>query len=296
MKKMKFVLAACTVAMSFAALAQSDGETLKKIKETGTITLGIREASIPFSYLDDKQQPIGYSVDICLKVVESVKKQLAMPAVKVEYQPVNSSNRVALIQNGRIDVECASSSNLVERQKLVAFSLTHFVSNVRAMVRADSAYTKLSGLSGKPIALITGMTAIPILQKYATDNNIAFERVFAKDVAEAFLLFQTKRAEAFVFDDVLLAAMAANTGDAKAFRILDDTLRSEPNALILRKDDPGFKKVVDDTILAMIKSGEMDKLYDKWFLKPIAPKNINLNFPMSKELKAALARPNDEGI
>lgn len=184
----------------------------------------------------------------------------------------------------------------VERQKLVAFSVTHFVSNIRAIVRANSPYTNLASLNGKPIALITGMSAIAMLQKFATDNKVNFERIYGKDVAESFLLFQTGRAEAFVFDDVLLASMAANTGNARAFRILDDTLRSEPNALMLRKGDPEFKKIVDDTIVGLIKSGEMEKIYAKWFLQPIAPKNINLNFAMSSQLRQAFAKPDDSGI
>jgi glutamate/aspartate transport system substrate-binding protein len=286
----------CALTMTCSASAQVFTGTLKKIKETGSITLGVRESSIPMAYLDDKQQPVGYAVDICKKIVDVIKVQLAIPELKVVYQPANSSNRIALVTNGTMDLECASTSNLVDRQKLVAFSVTHFVSNIRAMVRADSPYTNLSSLNGKPIALITGMTAIPMLQKYSADNKVTFDRAYGKDVAEAFLLFQTRRAEAFVFDDVLLASMAANTGDAKAFKILDDTLRSEPNALMLRKDDPAFKKVVDDTILGLIKSGEIEKIYGKWFLQPIPPKNINLNFPMSKELKESFARPNDAGV
>lgn len=288
--------AVCALAMTCSASAQVLTGTLKKIKETGAITLGVRESSIPMAYLDDKQQPVGYAVDICKKIVDVIKVQLAIPDLKVVYQPANSSNRIALVTNGTMDLECASTSNLVDRQKLVAFSVTHFVSNIRAMVRADSPYTTLSSLNGKPIALITGMTAIPMLQKYAADHKVAFDRAYGKDVAEAFLLFQTKRAEAFVFDDVLLASMAANTGDAKAFKILEDTLRSEPNALMLRKDDPAFKKLVDDTIVGLIKSGEIEKIYSKWFLHPIPPKNINLNFPMSKELKEAFERPNDAGV
>lgn len=291
-----FLVLACSLAIACSASAQALTGTLKKIKDTGSITLGVRESSIPMAYLDDKQQPVGYAVDICKKIVEAIKVQLAIPNLKVEYQPANSSNRIALVTNGTMDLECASTSNLVERQKLVAFSVTHFVSNIRAIVRADSPYTNLKSLNGKPIALITGMTAIPMLQKFATENQVNFERVYGKDVAESFLLFQTKRAEAFVFDDVLLASMAANTGDAKAFRILDDTLRSEPNALMFRKDDPAFKKVVDDTIVGLIKSGEIEKIYAKWFLQPIPPKNINLNFPISKELKEAFAKPNDSGI
>lgn len=289
-----FILLLCSI--NLPAQSQDLTGTLKKIKDTGTITLGVRESSIPMSYLDDKQQPVGYAVDICSRIVDAIKTKLALPNLKVQHQTANSSNRIALVTNGTIDIECASTSNLIERQKLVAFSVTHFVSNIRAIVRENSPYTNLSSLNGKPVALITGMTAVPVLQKYANDHNVSFERVYGKDVSESFLLFQSERAEAFIYDDVLLASMAANTGNAKNFRFLGETLRSEPNALLFRKDDPAFKKIVDDTIIGLIKSKEMEKIYDKWFLSPIPPKNINLSFPMSKELKEAFARPNDNGI
>ncbi len=296
---MKRTLLAISLLSLFAATTVSAAEltgTLKKIKDTGSITLGVRESSIPFAYLDDKQVPVGYAVDICKNIVAEIEKQLSIPAIKVSYQPLNASNRIPLVTNGTVDLECASTSNLVERHKVVAFSTTHFISTIKPLVRADSPYKTLTDLNGKPIALVVGMTAIPMLQKFAQENNVSYERIYGKDVAEAFLLFQTGRAQAFVYDDVLLASMASKTGKPEDYRIVDQGLRAEPNALMMRKDDPEFKAVVDGVITQMIRSGDLEKLYTKWFLSPIAPSNINLNFPMSKEFKEVLANPNDKGV
>lgn len=295
LKRTLLLAFACAALAPAGAGAQELTGTLKKIKDKGTISLGIRDSSVPFSYYDDNRKPIGYAVDICMKVVDALKMQLGRD-IEVAYIPANSNNRIPLVTNGTMDLECASTSNLNERKRVVDFSLTHFVSNIKALVRKDSPIKSLKDLDGKTVAVIVGMTAIPMLQKYAADNHIDIKRVQGKDLAEAFLLFQQGRADAFVFDDVLLASMVANAADPQNYRMLDDTLRSEPNALMFRKDDTAFKKVVDDTILSMIKSGELEKLYTQWFLKPIPPKNVNLNFPMSKELKAAFEKPNDDGV
>jgi glutamate/aspartate transport system substrate-binding protein len=288
-------LLACSLLAAPAGAAELTG-TLKKVKESGTITLGVRESSVPFSYNDDSQKPVGYAVDICMKVVDAVKKATGRSDLKVEFIPANATNRIPLVTNGTMDLECASTSNLTERKRVVAFSLTHFVSNIKALVRKDSPYKSLKDLDGKSIAVINGMTAIPMLQKYAVDNKIDFKRVPGKDVAEAFLLFQQGRADAFVFDDILLASMVANASDPQSYRMLEDTLRSEPNALMFRKDDEPFKTLVDGTIKGLIASGETEKMYTRWFQQPIPPKGVNLNFPMSKELKAAFEKPNDDGV
>ena len=296
MLKRTLLLACAYAALAPAgARAQDLTGTLRKIKDKGTIALGIRDASVPFSYYDDDRKPVGYAVDICMKVVDALKTKLGRD-IKVEFIPANSNNRIPLVTNGTMDLECASTSNLNERKRVVDFSLTHFVSNIKALVRKDSPARSLKDLDGKTVAVIVGMTAIPMLQKYAEDNKISVNRVAGKDLAEAFLLFQQGRADAFVFDDVLLASMVANSPDPRNYRMLDGALRSEPNALMFRKDDAAFKKLVDDTILGMIKSGEMERLYTRWFLKPIPPKNVNLGFPMSKELKAAFEKPNDDGV
>lgn len=293
-------LASCLFAFSFTIAGAASGQeltgTLKKIKDDGRIALGVRESSIPFAYYDGDQKPVGYAVDICRKIVEAVKAQIGVADLKIEYVPANANNRIPLINNGTMDLECASTSNLNERKKVVAFSITHFVSNIRALVRKDSPYKKLSDLNGKSIAIIPGMTALPMLVKYAADNHVNFNQIPGKDVAEAFLLFQTGRADAFVFDDVLIASMAANSSTPDSYRMLDDSLRSEPNALMMRKDDAPFKNLVDATIIGMIKSGELEKLYGKWFQRPIPPRGINLAFPISKQLQEAFEKPNDDGI
>jgi glutamate/aspartate transport system substrate-binding protein len=295
MLRLALALALCAALATPAAAAELTG-TLKKVRDSGTITLGVRESSIPFSYNDDAQRPVGYAVDICRKVVEAVKTATGRPDLKVEFIPANATNRIPLVTNGTMDLECASTSNLTERKRVVDFSLTHFVSNIKVLVKKDSPFRSLKDLDGRSIAVINGMTAIPMLQRYATDNKVDFKRVPGKDVAEAFLLFQQGRADAFVFDDILLAAMAANSGDPGAYRMLDDTLRSEPNALMLRREDAPFKQLVDDTIRGLIASGEMERLYGRWFQQPIPPRGTNLDFPMSKELKAAFEKPNDDGV
>ena len=285
---------ACSLLAAPAGAAELTG-TLQKVKESGTITLGVRESSVPFSYYDDARKPVGYAVDICLKVVDAVKKAVGRD-LKVEFIPANSNNRIPLVTNGTMDLECASTSNLNERKRVVGFSLTHFVSNIKVLVKKDSSFKTLKDLDGKSVAVITGMSTIPMLQKFAADNKVDFARVQGKDLAEAFLLFQQGRADAFVFDDILLASMVANASDPQSYRMLEDTLRSEPNALMFRKDDEPFKTLVDDTIKGLIASGEMEKMYTRWFQQPIPPKGVNLNFPMSKELKAAFEKPNDDGV
>lgn len=289
-------LLALTLVLPTAATAQELTGTLQKIRESGKIALGVRESSVPFSYYDADQRSVGYAVDICSKVVEAVKARIGVADLQVEYVPANANNRIPLITNGTIDLECASTSNLNERKKIVDFSVTHFVSNIRALVRTDSPYKSLSELDRKRIAVIPGMTSLPMLIKYGQDHKVSFQQVPGKDVAEAFLLFQTGRADAFVFDDVLLASMAANSSSPKDFRMLDDALRSEPNALMMRKDDKPFKEVVDATMVGMIKNGELEAIYNKWFQQPIPPRGITLSFPMSRQLRDAFDNPNDEGI
>lgn len=290
------IIAALSIAASLPASAQTQTGTLQKIKDSRKITLGVRESSVPFAYNGDDNRPVGYAVDICRKVVDAVKAKLGLADLKIEFIPANSNNRIPLITNGTMDLECASTSNLVERQKVVAFSLTHFVSNITGLVRKDSAIRSFADLEGKTVSLIKGMTSLPVFQKYVAEKKLNVRTVYGKDVAEAFLLFQQGRADMFIFDDVLLASSAANSTTPGEFRMLADALRSEPNALMLRKDDEPFKALVDDTIRSLIKSGELEKLYTRWFTQPIPPRGINLNFPISKELREAFDSPNDKGV
>ena len=276
--------------------AQELTGTMKKIKETGTITIGHRESSIPFSYLDDKQQPIGYSMDLCNKVVDAVKKELKLPNLAVKLQPVTSSNRIPLMQNGTIDLECGSTTNSVERQKTVAFGNTTFVVQLTAAVKKTSNINSFAELNGKTISTTSGTTMVPQLKKQKRTEGIDVKEIYGKDHAESFLLLADDRVVAFMMDDILLAGQIANSKAPNDYKIINDTLRTEPYAVMLRKDDPQFKKVVDTTLAGLMKSGEIEKIYTKWFMSAIPPKNINLNFAMTPALKAAFAAPNDKGV
>lgn len=279
-----------------AVQAQALTGTLKKIKETGAITIGHRESSIPFSFLDDKQQPIGYAMDMCMKVVEAVKADLKLPNLKVNLQPVTSSNRIPLLQNGTIDLECGSTTNSIARQQQVAFGPTYFVINVTAAVKKTSGLNTLADLNGKTVSTTSGTTAVPLLKAYEKTRNTQVKEIYGKDHAEAFLLLADDRAVAFVMDDVLLAGQIANAKRPGDYKILPESLRQEPYSMMLRKDDPQFKALVDKSVGAVMQSGEINKIYAKWFTSPIPPKNLNLNFPMTSPLQQAFKNPNDKGI
>jgi glutamate/aspartate transport system substrate-binding protein len=293
----KAALTLVAAAFALTAHAQELTGTLKKIKETGAITIGYRESSIPFSYLDDKQQPIGYAMDLCMKVVDAVKAELKMPGLKVNLQPVTSSNRIPLLQNGTIDMECGSTTNSVERQKQVAFGPTYFVINVTAAVKKKSGIKSLADLNGKTISTTAGTTSVPLLRQYDKTKSAEIKSIDAKDHAESFLLLSQDRVSAFIMDDILLAGLIANSSAPGDYMILgNESLRTEPYSMMLRKDDPQFKALVDRTVGAVMKSGEVNKMYAKWFTSPIPPKGVNLNFPESTAIKAAFANPNDKGV
>jgi len=287
------------VALSCAAapaLAQELTGTLKKIKDTNTIVIGHRESSIPFSYLDDKQQPVGYAMDLCYKVVDAVKKQLNLPNLQVKLNPVTSQTRIPLITNGTIDMECGSTTNSLERQKQVAFGVSYYVTEIRMVTKASSGVKSLSDLNGKAVVTTTGTTSDRLIREHEKGKSIDVKNLYGKDHAESFLMVETDRAAAFVMDDILIAGLIANSKNPKDFVIVGETLRVEPYGVMLRKDDPQFKKVVDDTLSALMKSGEAEKLYNKWFMSPIPPKGINLNLPLGSHLREAFKNPNDKGI
>lgn len=281
---------------SLGANAQELTGTLKKIKDTGSITIGHRESSIPFSYLDDKQQPVGYSMELCGKVVDAVKTELKMPALKVAYQPVTSANRIPLLQNGTIDLECGSTTNSVERQKQVAFGPTYFVINVSAAVKKDSGIKTFADLNGKTVASTSGTTSIPLLRGYEKAKGIDFKELQAKDHAESMQLVATDRAQAFIMDDVLLAGQIANQQNPGAYTILSESLRTEPYGMMLRREDPQFKALVDRAVTAVYKSGEINQIYAKWFTSAIPPRNINMNFAQTPAIMEAFKNPNDKGV
>lgn len=286
-------------ALSFiaaSASAEALTGTLKKIQETGSITLGYRESSVPFSYLDAEGKPVGYAFEVCRKVADAAGKAAGVSDLKINYQAVTSANRIPLIQNGTVDIECGSTTNSLVRQKEAAFSINYFGIQVSAAVWKSSGISSIKELNGKNIAVTSGTTSVALLKKFEKENGVRFRLLMTKDFAEAMQLVAQKRADAFVLDDVLLAGQIANLPNPGDFTILDASLSKEPYAAMFRKDDPQFKKVVDDAVLGMIKSGELAKLYQTWFETPIPPKNINLNFKMNGYTKSLFEQPTDAGI
>jgi glutamate/aspartate transport system substrate-binding protein len=276
------------------ASAQELTGTLKKIKETGSITLGFRESSVPFSYLDDKQQPVGFAMDICYKIVDAVKKELKLDKLEVKLNPVTSSTRIPLIANGTVDLECGSTTNNVERQKQVAYTNTHFITASRYVTKVSGNINKIDDLKGKTIVSTAGTTNIKQAQEANTAKNLGMTIMPAKDHAEAFLMVETDRAVAFVMDDILLASLVASSKEPKAYKLSDDAFSPpEPYGIMLRKDDAQFKKLADDATAALYKSPEGVALYNKWFTQAIPPKGLNLNVPLSAGMKKVLESPKD---
>jgi glutamate/aspartate transport system substrate-binding protein len=269
--------------------------TLKKIKETGVITLGHRDASIPFSYFDDKQAAIGYALDLCGKVVDAVKAELKMPNLQVKLNPVTSATRIPLMANGTIDLECGSTTNNLERQKQVAFTITHFVTANRFVSKKVANLKNLDDLKGKTVVSTSGTTNIRQTTELNGQKNLGMTILPAQEHTEAFLMVDTGRAVAFFMDDILLYSLVAGSKNPSEWTISADALSLEPYGIMLRKDDPSFKKVVDGAMTAVYKSGEINKIYAKWFLSPVPPKGINLNVPMSDVFKRVVAKPTDSG-
>ena len=268
--------------------------TLKKIKETGTINIGYRDSSIPFSYLDDNQKPIGFAIDICYKIVDAVKRELKLDKLEVELNPLTSSSRIPLLANGTIDLECGSTTNNSDRLKQVAFAHTHFLTATRFVSKKSSNLGSIEDLKGKTVASTSGTTNIKQLTEANAARNLGINIVPAKEHAESFLMVETDRAVAAVMDDILLASFVAGSKDSDAYVISTDAFsKPEPYGIMLRRDDPAFKKVVDEATSSLYQSPEGQKLYDKWFTQKIPPKGLNLNVPMGAELKKAFARPSD---
>ncbi|MFG1462536.1 amino acid ABC transporter substrate-binding protein [Xanthobacter sp. DSM 24535] len=293
----KILIAGCfTAFLSLPAGAQDLTGTLKKIKDTGTITIGYRESSIPFSYLDDNQKPVGFAMDICAKVVEAVKKDLKLEKLEVAYTPVTSATRIPLIANGTVDLECGSTTNNADRQKQVAFTNTHYLTASRFVSKKSSNIKSIADLAGKTVVSTSGTTNIKQLNEANTERKLNINIVPAKDHAEAFLMVETDRAVAFVMDDILLSSLVAGSKDPSAYVISDDAFsKPEPYGIMLRRDDPAFKTVVDKATAALYKSPEMATIYAKWFQSPIPPKNLNLNVTISGPLKKAFGTPTDSG-
>ena len=292
MRLIPIILAALMAAVP--AMAAELTGTLQKIKETGTITLGVRDSSVPFSYLDDQQKPVGYAVDICYKIVDAVKKELKLPDLKVALVSVLSSNRIPLMANGTIDLECGSTTNNVERQKQVSFTNTHFLTASRFVSKKSAHLGSIDALKGKTVVSTAGTTNIVQLNQVNAARGLGITVVAAKDHAEAFLMVETDRAVAFVMDDIILSSLVAASKDPAAYVVSDDAFSAaEPYGIMLRKDDAPFKALVDKATADLYLSPEGKAIYAKWFQAPIPPKGLNLNVPMSKGMVHAYTHPSD---
>ena len=274
---------------SFAA-----SPTLDKIKSTGAVTMGVRESSIPMSYTTGESRFDGYHVEICRMILADIKDKLGMKAIQINYQPVTSQNRVPLVQNGTVDIECGTTTNNVARAKDVNFAYTLYVEEVRIAVKANSGITSITQLSGKKVATTTGTTSVKLLRQHEKANGVNFEEVYGKDHADSFLLLESGRADAFVMDGSILAGNIANSKNPKDYKIVGEVLSTEPIAIMTRKDDPEFLAAVDASIAKIVASGAMPKLWNKWFLSPIPPKNIVVGLELSPATKNAWANLNNK--
>ncbi len=288
-------LTVAVLALTFVHTAAAQEGTLKKIKDSGSITLGHRDASIPFSYYDDKQQPVGYALDLCLRIVDAVQTALKMDKLDVKYQLVTSANRIPLMANGTIDLECGSTTNNLERQKQVWFTITHFVTANRWVAKKAANLKTLQDLKGKTIVSTAGTTNIKGITEINVAQNLGMNIISANGHPEAFQMVETGRAAAFVMDDILLYSLTAQSRNPGDYAISAEATSVEPYGIMLRKDDAGFKKVVDAAMVNIYKSGQINGMYEKWFLKPIPPRGLNLNIPMPEQFKKVVANPTDSG-
>jgi glutamate/aspartate transport system substrate-binding protein len=294
----KTVISAALIAASLVAVPAfaQDAGTHKKIKDSGSATMGVRESSGGLSFTLGDGKFAGFHVELCQRVFADVQKQLGMAKLDIKYQPVTSQNRIPLMQNGTIDIECGSTTNNAARQKDVAFAVTTYVEEVRIVVKANSGITSIAQLNGKNVATTTGTTSVQLLRKHERGAGVDFKEVFGKDHADSFLLLESGRADAFVMDSQILAGAIAKSKNPAEFKIAGEVLAVEPIAIMVRKDDPAFKKAVDDSLIRMMKSGEIAKIYDKWFMQPIPPANVRIGLPVSDATKTAWANPNDKPV
>lgn len=291
---MKLKLVALSVALLATGGAFAQGtDTLAKVKASGIVTMGVRDSSGALSYTLGDGKYTGYHVEICNRIIANLEKA-AGRKLEVKYQPVTSQNRIPLVQNGTVDIECGSTTNNATREKDVAFVDTTFVEEVRIAVKANSGITSISQLGGKNVATTTGTTSVQTLRKNKRATGVDFKEIFGKDHSDSFLLLESGRADAFVMDGSILAGNIATAKKPSDFKIVGEVLSVEPIAIMIRKDDPWFKRMADDTVKGMIKSGELAKVYDKWFMEPIPPKNTRVGLPVSESIKAAWASPNDK--
>lgn len=297
MRFIKLKLAATVLAALGTMLATSAQaeDTIAKVKASGSITMGVRDSSGALSYTLGDGKYAGYHVEVCQAIIADIEKA-AGKKLEIKYTPVTSQNRIPLVQNGTVDIECGSTTNNATRQKDVSFVVTTYVEEVRIAVKANSGITNIAQLNGKNVATTTGTTSVQLLRKHERATGVDFKEVFGKDHADSFLLLESGRADAFVMDGQILAGNIATAKNPADFKIVGEVLSVEPIAIMIRKDDPAMKKLADDSVKAMIKSGTLAKMYDKWFVQPIPPKNTRVGLPVSEATKAAWATPNDNPV
>ena len=289
----KHLLAVAVTALAAGSVFAQANDTLAKIKASGSVTLGVRESS-GLSYTLGNGKYVGFHTEMGEIVLHDIQKQLGLAKLDIKYQPVTSQNRIPLVTNGTVDLECGSTTNNAARQKDVAFAVTTYVEEVRMVVKANSGIASIKDLNGKSVATTTGTTSVQTLRKNERAGGIDFKEVYGKDHADSFLMLETGRADAFVMDGSILAANISKSKNPADYKIVGEVLSVEPIACMLRKDDPAFKKAVDDSIKRQIKDGSLAKLYDKWFMQPVPPANVKIGLPLSEATKAAWANPNDK--
>ena len=287
----KSALVASLLVFTHSAIASS--ATLDKIKSTGAVTMGVRESSIPMSYTTGDSRFDGFHVEVCRMILNDIKDKLGLSTLRINYQPVTAQNRIPLVQNGTVDIECGTTTNNTARQRDVSFANTLYIEEVRIAVKANSGINSISQLAGKKVATTTGTTSVQILRRHEKATGVNFDEVFGKDHADSFLLLESGRADAFVMDGSILAGNIANSRNPKDFMIVGEVLSTEPIAIMVRKDDPQFKAAVNAAIAKIVANGNMPKLWDKWFLKPIPPKNSVVGLELSAATKNAWANLND---
>jgi glutamate/aspartate transport system substrate-binding protein len=296
MKHAPLLALAAFAIFSQAVPAQDAQPTLAKVQSVNLIAIGHRETSVPFSYYDANNQVVGFSQDLCNKIIDAVKAKTGHPDLHVRFIPVTSQNRIPLVQNGTVDLECGVTTNLTSRQNQVAFSDTFFVATTRLLTRKDSGIKDFSDLAGKTVVTNQGTTSERILRKMNEEKKMNMQIISAKDYGEGRVTLETGRAVAYMMDDVLLAGARSLTAQPADWVIVGTPQSSEAYGFMLRKNDPEFKKLVDDAMTGVMKSGEIKTMYDKWFMKPVPPKNINFDFPMSDEMHKLYASPNDKAF
>jgi glutamate/aspartate transport system substrate-binding protein len=292
MKKSLWVAAAL---LSTVVVGQAQTtDTLKKIKDTGSVVMGVRSSSGALSYTLGEGKYVGYHVELCQRALEDIRKQLGLPKLDIKYQEVTSANRIPLVQNGTVDLECGSTTNNAARAKDVAFANTVYVEEVRIASKVNSGIKTIADLNGKNVATTTGTTSVQLLRKHERATGVDFKEVFGKDHADSFLLMESGRADAFVMDGQILAGLISKSKSPADYHIVGEVLSVEPIAIMIRKDDPAFKAAINQTLLGLTKSGEISKIYDKWFMQPIPPTNTKVGLPASDATKASWATPNDK--